>query len=176
MYGYADSPQIGQLSRYVRKWESAPGDPAAEVNLWEREVDAEPHPLVLELAADDKDGVSAALAYLAEGSTSDAPALIRWMMAGAFKGHFESNASFCKDQFADKIADHMEDWTGSQEIGFPLGVDWGEAIDWEDIAYKAVAGPWACEDEQVFYSIDVDSGVYVFDMSIPFSDYENDEE
>ena len=35
VYGYVDSPQIGQLSRYVREWEAGPDDTAPEVNLFE---------------------------------------------------------------------------------------------------------------------------------------------
>lgn len=183
-YPEVESPEVLALSRAVHKWEAPepepnPNSPAYKVDVyvgndydggWEAA-----HPLVVELAAHHKDGVSAALAYLAEGSTSNAPALIRWMMADAFKGHFESDEEFCKDQFGDVLDDHFAGWPKRADVGFP-DISFAEVIDWEEVAYKAVGGSYGDEGEQVFYSIDVASGVYIFDTSIPFSDYENDEE
>lgn len=129
------------------------------------------HPLVVTLADEDETGPGAALAYIEDAEEADALAVIRWMQAGAYKGQFNSDTEFCEDQFADAIADHMEDWTGSQEAGFPLGVDWGTVIDWDEIAHAAVGGPVMDSDDQVFYSIECVGGVYVFDASIKFESY-----
>lgn len=164
VYGYVHTPQIGQLSRWVRDWETGPDDPAREVNLWESDADTEAHPLVLQLAAHDKNGVSAALAYLAEGSESDAPAIIRWMMDDAFKGLFDNEEAFARDQFGDAFADHIEAWEGREGIGFPLDLDMVEAVDWEYIGEQLTYGDTWC-------FVAVDAGVYVFDVSISIADY-----
>lgn len=168
VYGYVHTPQIGQLSRYVHEWEAGPDDPAPEVNLWEREVDAEAHPLVLELAAYDKNAVEGALAYLFEGSEADVPTLIRWMMSGAFKGHFEDETAFARDQFEDALTDHIEKWDEMESIGFPLDLDLCEAVNWEYIGERV-------SDDDVWCFVTVDSGVYVFDVSNSIDDYREEE-
>lgn len=164
VYGYVNSDGILRLSRYVREWEAEPDDPAPEVNLAERVVDVEEHPLALELAAEHKDGPDAALAYLAEGSESDAPAVIRWMLDGGYKGLFASDAEFCEDQFTEAIDDHFESWDKRGDIGFPA-MTLSDVIPWDEIAYEAF------EREETFYSVEVEAGVYVFDVSIDIDQY-----
>lgn len=168
VYGYVHTPQIGQLSRCVREWEAGPDDEAPEVNLWKGNADEAAHPLVLQLAAHDKEGVSAALAYMAEGSESDAPALIKWMMDGAFKGLFDNEEAFARDQFEDAFADHIEGWGKRGDIGFPLDLDVCEAVDWEYIGEQLTYGDTWC-------FVAVDSGVYVFDVSIMIDDYREED-
>lgn len=168
VYGYVDSAEIRQLSRYARDWEAEPDDPAPEVNLWERVDDVEAHPLVLELQAHEKNAVPAALAYMAEGSESDVPALIRWMMDGGFKGLFDDEGAFARDQFGDAFADHIEGWDKREGIGFPLDLDMVEAIDWEYIGEQLTY-------DEVFCFVAVDAGVYVFDVSILIDDYREED-
>lgn len=170
VYGYVDSAEIRQLSRYARDWEAEPDDPAPEVNLWERVDDVEAHPLVLELQAHEKNAVPAALAYMAEGSESDVPALIRWMMDGGFKGLFDDESAFARDQFGDALTDHLATWTGAKAIGFPIEGDIAECIDWDEVAHQTF-DVW----EDVFTSIAVDAGVYVFDVSINIDDYREED-
>lgn len=177
-YPNLDSVEVLDLSRAVREWEAPepdPDAPAYKVNLyvgndydggWEAA-----HPLVQELARHDAHGPAAALAYLAEGSEANVPALIRWMMGGAFKGHFAGEAEFCRDQFADAIEDHFATWDKGPDIGLPE-VDIADLIDWDEVAWKAVGD----EPDQVFYAISADNGVYVFDMSINFWEYEDEED
>jgi hypothetical protein len=125
--------------------------------------------LVDELVEEYPDGASAALAYRVDSGDDDVVALIAWMKAGAYKGCFADAAEFCRDQFADAIADHMELWTNSNEVGFPPGVDWGEAIDWESIADQTEEAETRGDDGAVFHFIPNETGsVYVFDMSIAF--------
>lgn len=161
---------IGQLSRVVRDWESGPDDEAPEVNLWAGNADEDAHPLVLELCNEhgDDGGVSAALAYMAEGSETDAPALIRWMIDGAFKGHFGSEGLFARDQFADAFADHIESWAGRGGIGFPLDLDVVEFMDWDSIGDELAQG-------DTWYFVPDTGGVYVFDVSIDIDDYREDQ-
>lgn len=170
VYGYVHTAAIGQLSRYVRDCEAGPDDKAPEVNLWEGNADEEAHPLVLELNSYDKNGVSAALAYMAEGSERDAPALIRWMMGGGFKGHFESEAAFCEDQFSSALTNHFEQWAGRADVGFPDSGDFIECIDWDEVARQTFE-VW----EDVFTSVEDDAGVYVFDISININDYREED-
>lgn len=151
-------------------------DPAFDVDEWIASAHplddhALEHPLVTDLANKHESGPSAALAYIEDTEEDEAHAVLRWMMAGGYKGRWYSNTDFCRDQFSDEIADHMELWTNSQEVGFPLGVDWGETINWNEIARYAVGGPFNSSDDQVFYSIEDAGSVYVFDMSIRFEDY-----
>lgn len=158
IFGAANARRdVYELSRRVYEHE----DPEFDVDDHALE-----HPLVTELVGQDETGPSAALAYMEDMDEDDAGAVIRWMMAGAFKGLFETDAEFCEDRFASAIADHMELWVTSEESGFPLGVDWAEAIDWEYIAGDAVGVP-----EQRFYSIEADEGVYVFDVKISIGQY-----
>lgn len=168
IFGAANARRdVYELSRRVYEHE----DPEFDVDEWVAgahplDDHALEHPLVTELVGQDETGPSAALAYMEDMDEDDAGAVIRWMMAGAFKGLFETDAEFCEDRFASAIADHMELWVTSEESGFPLGVDWAEAIDWEYIAGDAVGVP-----EQRFYSIEADEGVYVFDVKISIGQY-----
>lgn len=167
-YGYVHTAEIGQLSRYVRDWEAEPDDPAPEVNLWMGNADEAAHPLVLELNNHDKEAVSAAIAYMAEGAESDAPALIRWMIDGGFKGLFDNEEAFARGQFADAFADRIEGWDQREGIGFPLDLDMVEAVDWEYIGEQLTYGDTWC-------FVPVDAGVYVFDVSIDIDDYREEE-
>jgi hypothetical protein len=168
VYGYVPTPEVGQLSRIVREREAGPDDAAPEVNLWAGDADEEPHPLVLELNDHEKDAVSAALAYMAEGSETDAPALIRWMMDGAYKGYFVSEEAFARDQFADAFADHIEGWDKRGDIGFPLDLDIVEAVDWGYIGYEIANG-------DTWYFVPDAGGVYVFDLSIDIDEYRGED-
>lgn len=168
VYGYEHTAQIGQLSRYVRDCEAGPDDKAPEVNLWKGNADEEAHPLVLELNSYDKNGVSAALAYMAEGSETDAPALIRWMIDGAFKGHFGSVGLFARDQFADAFADHIEGWDKREDIGFPLDLDVIEFMDWDAIGDEL-------DDSDTWYFAGAADGVYAFDVSIDINGYREED-
>jgi hypothetical protein len=129
------------------------------------------HPLATALANEDWSGPGAALAYAEDVEEAEVPAVVRWMMTGGYKGYWDTEAEFCEDQWSGEIADHMELWTNSQQSGFPLGVDWISAIDWEEIADRAVGGPVMGSRDQVFYSIECEGGVYIFDMSVQFEDY-----
>lgn len=171
---------IGQLSRAVRDWEAGPDDEAPEVNLWAGNADEDAHPLVLELRGEHgDDGVSAALAYMAEGFQTDAPALIRWMIDGAFKGAHLSDAAFCRDHFAGgnecgSLTDHLSKWDAAA-VGFSLWeelspAEVGDLFDWEQWA------SWVVNlDEAVFQSIAAANGVYVFDTSIDIESYREDQ-
>lgn len=168
VYGYVHTAEIGQLSRAVRDWESGPDDAAPEVNLWKGNADEEAHPLVLELNNHDKEAVDAALAYMFEGSEADAPAIIRWMMDGAFKGHFGSEGLFARDQFGDAFADHIEGWDKREGIGFPIDVDMVEFVDWDRIGDELADG-------DIWYFTTQTDGVYVFDISIDINEYREED-
>src|SRR5690606_3539722 len=115
IFGAANARRdVYELSRRVYEHE----DPEFDVDEWVAgahplDDHALEHPLVTELVGQDEAGPSAALAYMEDMDEDDAGAVIRWMMAGAFKGLFETDAEFCEDRFASAIADHMELWGNS---------------------------------------------------------------
>lgn len=165
VYGYVNSDEILRLSRAVHESDPDADGPAYKVNLSERVVDVEPHPLVLELAAKHQDGPSAALAYMADGSESDAPALIRWMIAGGYKGLFETDAAFAAAHYGSSLDNYVEAGLETGDVEFPPGLTLSEFVNWDDVAYEAI------EIEELFYSVAVDAGVYVFDVSIDIDRY-----
>lgn len=122
------------------------------------------HPLVAALAEDvDATGPGAALAYLdePESDETDVRAVIAWMSAGAYKGHFGDAAEFCRDQFCEALENQVGAW--GSDVGFP-DEPVGELIDWEKVAEHA-------EDGDTWYFLESDSGVYVFDASIDLHQY-----
>lgn len=168
IFGAANARRdVYELSRRVYEHE----DPEFDVDEWVAgahplDDHALEHPLVTELVGQDEAGPGAALAYMAEGSESDAPAVIRWMTAGGYKGRFDSDEVFCEDQFADALADHLATWSGAKAIGFPIDGDVIECIDWAEVAHQ-VFDVW----EDVFSSVECDGGVHVFDVSIDIDQY-----
>lgn len=124
------------------------------------------HPLVIDLANEDWSGPGAALAYIEEDEEAPVTAVVKWMIGGGYKGFWDTEAEFCADQFSGAVDDHFERWRGRDDVGFPWS-NLSEFIDWEAVAEEAVGGRGRC----VFYSIECEGGVYIFDHSISIDEY-----
>lgn len=173
-YPKLETVEVLDLSRAVREWEAPepePDAPVYKVNLYTgNDYDGGwecAHPLVVELVQSHEDGPAAALAYMAEGSEADAPALVRWMV-DAYKGHFGSEGLFARDQFGDAFADHIEGWDKREGIGFPLDLDMVEFVDWDRIGDELADG-------DTWYFVPDTGGVYVFDISIDINEYREED-
>lgn len=158
--GHIETPEVLELSRKVFEAED-------EFPKGTDYSDFDAHPLVLDLLENcSHDAVKAALAYLAEGNETDVPGVIRWMIAGAYKGCFNDAEQFASDQFEAAISDHYDQWGQRDAIGFP-NVTIGDLINWEGIGYSL-----AYEEPVVFHMVKIPSGgVHVFDVSIDIRRY-----
>lgn len=165
--GTVDSRKIQELSRMVFEYETpGPVDrqpvPGVDYSHWGA------HPLVLRLAADyGDDGCAGALAYLDGGEESEVPALVRWMIAGAYKGYFDNPGDFADAQFRDAVEHHYAHWHKAREIGFPR-VTLGDMMPWD-----ALGEALAYEEPVRFHLVEAVPGVHVFDLSVDIEKYRN---
>lgn len=167
---HVDSGTIRELSRIVFEYEtSEPVDRHPVPDAGDAHFQA--HPLVLRLAADfGGDGCAGALAYLSEGGEPEVPALLRWMIAGAYRGRFNNAGDFADAQFRDAVENHYEHWHQARDIGFP-SVTLGDIMPWD-----ALGEALAYEEPLRFHMIEADAGVHVFDVAINIDHYRDSEQ
>ena len=164
--GAVDSRKIQELSQMVFEYETPgpvdrkPVPGGVDYSHWEA------HPLVLRLAADYGDeGCAGALAYLDGGEESEVPALVRWMIAGGYKGYFNNSGDFAQAQFRHEFDTHYDYWGKAREIGFP-NVTLGDMMPWD-----ALGEALAYETPVRFHLVKAVPGVHVFDFSIDIDKY-----
>lgn len=158
---WPDPEEVGELSQRMLKYENPESDVDSRI-----QEGMEPHLAVQALRSEHgDDGVKGALAYLAEEDEPDVGAVIAWMLSGAYKGRFDDEAAFARDQFEDAIGDLFAGWGKGEEIGFPADLDMCEGQDWEYIGEALANG-----EDWSFIEID-SGGVHVFDSQIDLDEY-----
>jgi len=148
-------------------------DPTLTSSMW----DNVPHPLAVKLEeTHGRDGIDAAHAWRRADDTHPLSAVIRWMNAGGFKGRWESNETFCRDQFASpedlgkgSLLDHLATWDGTQR-GFTRWGDLsnraiGDLFDWTEWAEQTMNRKGAAFRSVAGRATGYPQWVYVFDVT-----------
>lgn len=166
IFGAANARRdVYELSRRVYEHE----DPEFDVDEWVAgahplDDHALEHPLVTELVGQDETGPSAALAYMEDMDEDDAGAVIRWMMAGAFKGLFDDEGAFAESEFCTVVEGLIG--RAGEDIGFPDNEPFGHFVNWAEVGESLeYAYP------QRFQMIAGGGGVFAFDLKTRISQY-----
>lgn len=135
------------------------------------------HPLTVKLAEiHGRDGIDAVHAWRRADDTHPYSAVVRWANAGAFKGRWANNETFCRDQFANpedvgkgSLLDHLATWDAASR-GFTRWGDLsnstiGDLFDWTEWAEQTMNRKGAAFRSVPGRATGYPQWVYVFDVT-----------